>query len=358
MRHVADDGGSDLGNSGLSQIREDLRGSAKAFVASFRSRDLGRAQIAYLAFELTEWGGLVALFVYAFQSGGMKAVGVIALVQQLPAAVVASLGSTLGDRFDRRLVLVLVFVAFSAFTLGAGVAMLLGASAPVSYLLACSSGWTLTLVRPTYSALVPWLVETPQQLTTSYAACGLMESIAMFLGPIIVGTSLAFAAGRTISGPGLAYLVLGALLLVGTVLLWTTRATNRTVDEEPPEAFRFAELGAGFAYVFGDQRRRLLVGLVGVGSLELGVIDGLIVVLAIDVLKTGEAGVGFLNAAMGVGAVVGAMVAMVSGQRPRLFPAFRAGLILGGAPLAVTAAAPLLAAPMVAVAGGGCRSWM
>jgi hypothetical protein len=133
------------------------------------------------------------------------------------------------------------------------------------------------------------------------------------------------------------------------------RATNRGADDEPLEAFRFAELGAGYAYVFRDRRRRLLVGTVGAGSLMLGAIDTLIVVLALDILKTGDAGVGFLNAALGVGAVMGATVAMVAGQRARLFPAFRAGLIGSGTPLMVTAAAPVLAAPMLAVAGGGMQ---
>ena len=51
--------------------------------------------------------------------------------------------------------------------------------------------------------------------------------------------------------------------------------------------------------MFRDRRRRLLVGTVGAGSLMLGAIDTLIVVLALDVLKTGDAGVGFLNAASG-----------------------------------------------------------
>ena len=80
---------------GWRQIRDDLGESAKAFAASFRSRDLGRAQLALLAFTLTEWGGLIALFVYAFAKGGMQAVGIVALLQQFPAAVFASLGSTL-----------------------------------------------------------------------------------------------------------------------------------------------------------------------------------------------------------------------------------------------------------------------
>lgn len=353
-----DDGTDDLpvddDLSAWEEIRRDVVSSWKAFLESFRSPDLARAQCAYLAFELIEWGGLIALFVYAFQHGGMKTVGLMALLQQFPAAVVASFGSVLGDRYDRRRVLILVFGLLTAATLAAGTAILAGAPAPVVYLLACSSGWILTLVRPTYSALLPWIVRTPKELTTSYAANGLIESVSIFFGPFLVGIVLAVAERGSIPGPGLAYVVLGALLLVGTFLVAGTRATNR--DESAAlEGFRLGELGAGFRYVFGDPRRRLLVGLTSSGSLLLGTIDTLIVVLAFDLLKTGQAGVGFLNAVLGVGAVVGASVAMVAGERPRLFPAFRAGLVASGTPVAVTAAAPALAAPMLAVSGGGMQ---
>ena len=51
--------------------------------------------------------------------------------------------------------------------------------------------------------------------------------------------------------------------------------------------------------VVHEDRRRLLVALAGSGMLMLGVIDTTLIVLAIDVLHTGEAGVGFLNAALG-----------------------------------------------------------
>jgi len=63
---MPDSGGIDPSGIGWRQIRDDLGESAKAFAASFRSRDLGRAQLALFAFALTEWGGLIALFVYAF----------------------------------------------------------------------------------------------------------------------------------------------------------------------------------------------------------------------------------------------------------------------------------------------------
>ncbi len=341
------------GPGAWGEIRRDVAASARAFVDSFRSRELARAQVAYLAFSLTEWGAFIALFVYAFRDGGMQMVGFVALLQQIPAAVVASVGSVLGDRYDRRRVLLLVLLALAGLTIASGVAMLAGAAAPVVYLLAASSGWVLALVRPTYTALLPWIVRSPRELTTSFAATGLIASVTVVLGPALVGAVLALAEGRSVSGPGLAYVVLGATLLLGSLLVATMRATSRPEGREPDEAFRVRELGAGVRYAFGEPRRRLLIGLVGSWTFLLGLLDTLIVVLAFDLLGTGDGGVGFLNAALGVGTMAGASAAMVVAQRPRLFPAFRAGLVSSGAPVAALAAAPALAAPMLAVAGGG-----
>jgi MFS family permease len=339
--------------SGWRQIGSDLRVSGTALAATFRSRRLGPMQLAFTAFNLAEWGGFIALFVFAYQFGGTAAVGIAALAQQIPAALVAPFGAALGDRYDRRRVLIAVMLALTIATLAAGAAMILDAPAWLAFLFACAGGWILTLVRPTYKALLPWVVTSPQELTTSYAASGLIVSMSTFLGPLLVGIALSVAGANGVSGPGVAYVVLGVLLLFGTIASTRTRQTNQRSDPVADEHFHRGDLLAGFGYVFHDERRRILVWLVGSSMLLLGMIDAVVVVLAIDVLGTGEGGVGFLNAAVGVGAVVGAMVAMIAGQRARLFPSFRAGLLAAGVPLAATAAVPALAAPLLAVSGSG-----
>ena len=137
--------------------------------------------------------------------------------------------------------------------------------------------------------------------------------------------------------------------------MWSTHEANEATSEGPDEEFRAADLWAGFGYVLHENRRRLLVALAGSGMLMLGMIDTIIIVLALDILHTGEAGVGFLNAALGIGSIVGASVAMVATQRARLFPTMRAGLVVTGAPLALIAAAPVAAAPMLALSGAGMQ---
>ena len=99
--------------SALSEIKRDLVVSARALVASFRNPDLARAQLALVAFSICEWASFIALMVFAFDQGGAAAVGIISLVQLIPAAIIAPLGSVLGDRFPREKVFMLAEASMS-----------------------------------------------------------------------------------------------------------------------------------------------------------------------------------------------------------------------------------------------------
>jgi MFS family permease len=127
--------------------------------------------------------------VFAFGQGGAAAVGIISLVQLIPAAIIAPLGSVLGDRFPREKVFMLAEASMSVACVLAAAAALLDAPAIVIYAAACSVGWLLTLVRPTHGALLPWLARDPTELTTAYTAAGLIESSCVLLGPLLASGS-------------------------------------------------------------------------------------------------------------------------------------------------------------------------
>ncbi len=94
----------------------------------------------------------------------------------------------------------------------------------------------------------------------------------------------------------------------------------------------------------------LVVGLLSVRQLVIGAMDVLYVLLAMEVLGTGEPGAGVLNAAMGLGAIAGGALTFTLAGRRRLAPALAAGaiavgfaLVLLGGTSNATAAALLLA---------------
>jgi Cyclic nucleotide-binding domain len=102
-----------------------------------------------------------------------------------------------------------------------------------------------------------------------------------------------------------------------------------------------------------DRRALLLTSMMGLALVELGFVDVLLVVLAVDVLGTGEAGVGFLTAAIGIGAIVGVTVSLGFALRWRSSSAFRWGATLGGLSVAGIAAQPALAGGLLALSGAG-----
>src|SRR5262245_53721988 len=112
---------------GLSELHRDLALSIRALGASFRTRDLRRALLAFTAFSIFEWAGFIALMVYAFEDGGTAMVGVISLVLLVPAALFAPVGSVLGDRFRRERVFLVAETALALACLATAFVMLSGA---------------------------------------------------------------------------------------------------------------------------------------------------------------------------------------------------------------------------------------
>jgi MFS family permease len=326
--------------------------SARAFARSFRTPALAKALTALIAFSMTEWAAYLAVAVYAFQEGGTSRVGLISTLMLVVAATAAPLGSVLGDRYRRERVLLLAYVGLTLGTGATGVAMLVGAAPVAVYTAAIASAGVLTLVRPTHQAVLPGLAPTPRDLTAAYAASGLIESVCVLLGPLLA--TIVFASSLRWSGPGVVNASLTVLLALGTTLVATVRPVAGVNDDEPvvaPSVRR--EVAQGLRAAWQDRRPRLLVGLMGLSTFTLGVIDILIVVLAFEVLGTGDAGVGLLNMSLGAGAIAGAAAAAVVTGRRRLFGPYRATVVLTGVPVVATAALPGAAAPMFGLSAAG-----
>jgi len=113
------------------------------------------------------------------------------------------------------------------------------------------------------------------------------------------------------------------------------------------------ETVAGFTMLAREERPRSVVVLLGSAAILWGVLDVLLVVLAIDALSMGQSGVGFLNAAVGAGGIVGAIASAFLIGRARLAGPFGAGLLLWGGALAAVGLLPLPAVALLLLALAG-----
>ncbi len=333
-----------------------LAASAAAFGAVTRNAGLRRVEAAFFGFGLAEWATWIALLVFAYRHGGAGEVGLVALIQLAPAAVVAPLAASFGDRYPRERAL-LVSYLLQAATMGAIAAALLG-SAPVVvvYVLAACANSAITLTRPIQAAILPSLARTPAELTAANVIAGSIENIAILAGPAIAGVMLQAL------GPGPVFVASAAVSVASAVLVF---GLPRTAGREPRAEARgdsgrglrgaLAEAVSGFPMLAREERPRSLVVLLGLSAVLFGALDVLLVVLAIEQLSMGQSGVGFLNAALGAGGIVGALIAVLLVGRPRLAAPFGAGLLLWGAALAAVGILPLplVAVVVLAIAGIG-----
>jgi MFS family permease len=96
-----------------------------------------------------------------------------------------------------------------------------------------------------------------------------------------------------------------------------------------------------------DPRLRLLVGVLSASTLVEGMVDVLVVITPLELIDLGGAGVGWLNAAWGVGGLAGGAVALALVGRGHLHLALPAGglalIALGALPLPAAALVLLLA---------------
>jgi MFS family permease len=290
-----------------------------------------RLEAALAASLIGDWAFAVGLAVFAFESGGTAAVGLIGLIRLLPAAILSPFAGVLGDRYRRERVM-LASLLVRTLVLGIAVAVV-SSDAPdrLVYLLPAFDGLAATAFRPAQAAVLPSLARTPNELTAANIAASTIESVAFFAGPGLAGLLLAFTDTRSVFAAS------------GALFVWAAVLVARVESGVAPRVHRegvLREATAGARLIAADRRLRLLVGLYGAQTLVAGVVNVLIVVTALDLLAMGESGVGFLNAAVGVGGVLGGAAAVVLIGRHRIAVGFALGALLWGFPIALIGSWP------------------
>ena len=304
------------------------------------NENLRRVELAWGASIAAEWTHFVALGVFAYNAGGASAVGIAGLVRMLPAAIVAPLASSLGDRFRRERFLVATALAGALALAGSAAAFFAGGNEWLIYGLAGVIGITSTLFRPAMQAVLPSLARTPEELIAANGATSTIESLGTLVGPLLAGVLV------SVGNPGVAFAAAAGTLLAGAVLLAPVRVEGVIQAIAPRGAVREHVLG-GLRAVKGPAR--LILGLMAAQCFVRGCLNVLIVVAAFQVLHAGSGAVGYLTAALGLGGLVGAFGAMTL-QGRRLAGAMGAALVFWGLPIALVAPRPYLPAAILLLA--------
>ncbi len=333
-------------------FRERLRESGSALADVFRNPALRRLQLAFIGSTVGDRAFTVAIAVYAYAQGGASAVGIVAVIRYLAMAVSFPLASTLADRHSRKRVMLLSDLVCATFALVGAAVIAMDGPPVLVYALVIATSVAATCFRPAQAALLPVLARNPRELTAANVAASTIESVGLFAGPAFAGILLAFTDVQTV------FVVNGVSFLWSAFFVLGLPSGKVAAHEarEAPEAEGFVRhASAGFRAILGDRDLRLLIGLFCAQCVVAGASAVFIVTIGLDLLDIGQAGVGYLDAVVGIGGLVGGLVALVLAQRGRLAFDFGLGILLWALPLVAIAAWPTVgvaAAAMVLIGFG------
>ena len=317
--------------------------SLTALAGTMKNGDLRRAQSSFAASWTSEWALTVVVGVIAYGEGGAALVGIVAALRMALPAVISPFASDFADRIRRDRILVVSGLVRAAAT---GLAALLLAAhgpLPFFYALIVLASCAFILVRSANTALVPLLCRSPLDLTSAMAARGLLDSGSTLVGPLLAALLLG------VSTPAVAVAVVALLsALSSVVLLGLTYEVPPHVSSALSVRAVATETAQGFLVLRAHRDAAVLIGLALVQTFIRGCLTVFVVVLAFTVLRSGQAGVGFLTGAIGAGATAGsvAVLSLVSGRR--LAAVGGAGIALWGLPLVAISA---VASPAAVVTG-------
>ena len=310
-------------------MRTRLKAAGAAFVSNAVNGNLRRAQLSFLGAWTAEWAFTVGLGIVAYRAGGAAAVGLVGLLRMVPSALIAPLVAPLADRGRRERVLMLVSTVRGVATGAAGIVVAVNGPVVIVYVLAAFSTIAATLFRPAHSALLPSLCRTGHELASANVVRGMLDSIATLVGPLLAAVVLEFTDVDVV------FAVAAAASLAAAAVLLRLRYEAPPRPAAPRRAHLMADVAEGVRAVVGNRDLALFTGLGMAQTFTRGALTVFTVVVALDLLHTGEPGVGTLTGAIGAGAVIGSLIASLLVGSRRLAQWFGIGVALWGLPVAL-----------------------
>ncbi len=230
-------------------------------------------------------------------SGSAFTLGIVALARSTPQIVLSPLAGVVADRFDRRKVLlasqtVMLVLSFAtAILVQAGVVEVWHL-----YALGLAQGLAFPFTMPTRTAFMSDLVDR-KNMANALALDSTGRNLNLIVAPSIAGILLA-------SSPMLAFYA--SAILYGLALLTLFRLPSGSRGGAG-QSGAFAEMAIGFRYIWNQ---RVLCALMAMSAVPILIgmpFQQLLPVFQADVLDVGESALGFMFAAVGVGALAGSL---------------------------------------------------
>jgi predicted MFS family arabinose efflux permease len=333
-------------------VMSSVREMGTSIASVFRNPALRRVQIALAGSMIGDWAYATAVAVWAYGVGGVTAVGVWTGIRLGLMAFTAPLGATFADRFPRKNVMIIADLARAALVGAAVMCLVIETPAAPIFILATLTSLMGTPFRSAQRALMPSLAKTPEELTASNGTSSTIESLAFFVGPAIGALLIAATNVQTV------FAFNAITFLWSTAVVLGIRVPEQAADEksqsaeevdEPDKESFLSEVTGGFRSIAANRDLVVVAWLICAQTIVAGASAVFLVVMAVDILGTGAHGVGYLDSALGVGAIVGGLFAIARAARNHLAQDLTIGVTLWALPLLLVTVWPTSAAVFTAV---------
>jgi len=226
--------------------------------------------------------------------------GIAGFAGQIPAFVFAPVAGALVDRWNRHRIIV------ATQTLSMLQAMILAilvftGSIDVWHivLLSVVLGFINAFDMPARQTFIVEMIEDKRDLGNAIALNSSIVNSGRLIGPSIAGVLLATV------GAGMCFFINGLSFLAVILALLAMKVAHPEIEKKRTHIIK--ELREGFSYAFGFAPIRYIILLLGLVSLVGIPYQLLMPVFAKDIFHGGPETLGFLTAACGIGALVGAV---------------------------------------------------
>ena len=223
--------------------------------------------------------------------------------------------------------------------------VVISADGPIGavFALAWSAAVMSLAFGPAQASLLPGLASSPSELTAANVVASTIDSVGFIVGPTIAVLLL------TVTDVEQVYLVNAVSFLWSAAVLLAVPAPK---DDGLPDgaAVPMGVIGgvtAGFRMIAARRELSHVTALLGLQTIVAGASVVFTVTVALDLLDLGDAGVGLLEAVLGVGGLIGGLVVLVLASRGRIATVFGVGVLLWATPLLLIAVSPTVLVALV-----------
>jgi MFS family permease len=274
-----------------------------SFIDVLRNRDFLALWLGQIISQVGDSFTFLALLITVNRlTGSTVAMGLMMISLTLPQLLFSFLAGVVVDRVDRKWLMVTSDLLRGFCVL----AFLTVRSAEQVYVLYIV-GFLLSSVgvffSPAKTAMIPRIIKDDQRLLSANALSQTIRVVALLIGPALAGFAIAWL------GATVAFVVDSLTYFVSALAIVSIRTSGRTADESRVGvSMVWRRLAEGFSYTLHNSTILGIIVTLLVGFLGIGAIEVLFVPYLQGEFGAGAEGVGFVQAAQGLGMLVGSVI--------------------------------------------------